>query len=450
MTHLFGTDGIRGVANRHPMTPEMAVAIGKAVAAFFKPDNKKNATIIIGKDTRQSGDMLQAALASGICATGGSVYLTGTLPTPGVAFLTSSMSADAGVVISASHNPYFDNGVKLFNSKGYKLSQAEEARLEKLIVQFKDGSRIVSGKTVGTIQAINDAGHQYASFLKQCLNSSFSIEKIPLVIDCSNGATYKVAPKVFNDLGADVTALFVNPDGKNINADCGSQHTEALQEKVAVSGASAGLAFDGDGDRLIAVDEKGEKLTGDQLLAICAKDMQAQGTLKNNLLVSTVMSNMGLGQALKEMGVEHLTTGVGDRLVMQEMVASDAVLGGEESGHTIFLNHHTTGDGLMTALMLLEAIRRQQQPLSELKKIMTVFPQKLIGVKVQSKPDLASITEVQAVIKSVEDQLEDQGRVLVRYSGTEPLCRVMVEGPTPDETEQLCRQIADIISKILS
>ncbi|MDM8540502.1 phosphoglucosamine mutase [Desulfococcaceae bacterium HSG9] len=450
MTQLFGTDGIRGVANRHPMTPEMAVAIGKAAATFFKPDGKKNAAIIIGKDTRQSGDMLQAALASGICAAGGSVYLTGTLPTPGVAFLTSSMPTDAGVVISASHNPYFDNGVKLFNSKGYKLSQAEEARLEKMIVQFQDGSRIASGKMVGTIQAINDAGHQYASFLKQCLNPSFSIEKTPLVIDCSNGATYKVAPKVFNDLGADVTALFVKPDGKNINADCGSQHTETLQEKVLASGASAGLAFDGDGDRLIAVDEKGEKLTGDQLLAICAQDMQARGTLKNNLLVSTVMSNMGLGQALKKMGVKHLKTGVGDRLVMEEMVASDAILGGEESGHTIFRNHHTTGDGLLTALMLLEAIQRQQQPLSELKKIMTVFPQKLIGVKVQSKPDLTSIADVQAVIKSVEDKLKDHGRVLVRYSGTEPLCRVMVEGPTPDETEQRCQQIADIISKTLS
>jgi phosphoglucosamine mutase len=450
MTHLFGTDGIRGVANRHPMTSEMAVAIGKAVATFFKSDDKKNAAIIIGKDTRLSGDMLQAALASGICAAGGSVYLTGTLPTPGVAFLASSMQANAGVVISASHNPYSDNGVKLFNSKGYKLSQAEEVRLEKLIVQFQDGSRIASGKTVGIIHAINDADQRYVSFLEQCLNPSFSIENMRIVIDCSNGATYKVAPQVFNDLGADATALFFNPDGKNINADCGSQHTETLQEKVVTSGASAGLAFDGDGDRLIAVDEKGEKLTGDQLLAICAKDMQAQGILKNDLLVSTVMSNMGLGQALKKMGVEHLKTGVGDRLVMQAMVASEAVIGGEESGHTIFLNHHTTGDGLLTALMLLEAIRRQQQPLSELKKIMTVFPQKLIGVKVQNKPDLNSVAEVQAVIKTVEAKLKDQGRVLVRYSGTEPLCRVMVEGPTPDETEQHCQQIADIISKTLS
>ena len=450
MTHLFGTDGIRGVANQHPMTPEMAVSVGKAVATFFKPDDKKNAAIIIGKDTRQSGDMLQAALASGICAAGGSVYLAGTIPTPGVAFLTSSMQADAGVVISASHNPYFDNGVKLFNAKGYKLSQALEANLEKLIVQFQDGTRIASGNTVGAIHTFNDADQRYASFLKQCLSPSFSIEKMRIVIDCSNGATYKVAPQVFNDLDADATALFVNPDGININANCGSQHTETLQKKVVASGAAVGLAFDGDGDRLIAVDEKGQKLTGDQLLAICAKEMQAQGVLKNNLLVSTVMSNMGLGLALKKMGVENLITGVGDRLVMEAMVASDAVIGGEESGHTIFLNHHTTGDGLLTALMLLEAIRRQQHPLSELKKIMTVFPQKLIGVKVKSKPDLLSIADVQAIIKTVEAKLKGQGRVLVRYSGTEPLCRVMVEGPTPDETEQRCQQIADIIRKKLS
>ncbi len=449
MTQLFGTDGIRGMANQHPMTPEMAVSIGKAVAIFFKPEDKKSSTIIIGKDTRVSGDMLQAALASGICAAGGSVYLAGTIPTPGVAFLTSSMQADAGVVISASHNPYFDNGVKLFNARGYKLSLAEEAKLEKLIVEFQAGSRIVSGKTVGAMQSLDDADQRYATFLKQCLSASFSIEKMPIVIDCSNGATYKVAPNIFNELGADATALFVNPDGKNINADCGSQHTETLQEKVVASGAAAGLAFDGDGDRLIAVDEKGDKLTGDQLLAICAKEMQAQGVLKNNLLVSTVMSNMGLGQALNKMGIEHLITGVGDRLVMEEMVASDAALGGEESGHTLFLNHHTTGDGLLTALMLLESIRRQQQPLSELKKIMTVFPQKLIGVKVKSKPDLGSVADVQAVIKTVEEKLKGQGRVLVRYSGTEPLCRVMVEGPTPGETEQHCQQIADTIRKKL-
>lgn len=449
MTQLFGTDGIRGLANHYPMTPEMAVAIGKATALFFKPKGGENARIVIGKDTRLSGDMLQAALAAGVSAAGGMVLQAGTIPTPGVAYLTSSMQADAGVVISASHNPYTDNGVKLFNSKGRKLSQVEESHLEELIFQIQSESKSISTKTVGVMQPMDDAVKRYTAFLKQCLDSSVSIKAMHLVIDCANGATFQAGPMLFNALGARVTARFVNPDGKNINAACGSQHTKTLQKTVVEKNADAGLAFDGDGDRLIAVDEKGARLTGDQVLAVCAQAMKERGLLKNNRVVSTVMSNMGLGMALKQMGIKHTVTGVGDRLVMEAMVDSDAVLGGEESGHTIFRSHHTTGDGLLTGLMLLQAIQAKQAPLSQLKQIMTVFPQHLTAVKVKSKPDLASVEEVQAVIQAVETQLKDHGRVLVRYSGTEPVCRVMVEAPTSAETETYCRQIADVIEKRL-
>ena len=448
MGRLFGTDGIRGVANEYPMTSEMAGNVGRAVAFLFKGDEKKS-KIIIGKDTRISGDMLECALAAGICSMGVDAYLAGTLPTPGVAFMASSISAKAGIVVSASHNPYFDNGIKIFNGDGFKLSDAKEEEIERLVLTDKNDSLYSSIRENGRVFHLDDANRKYAAFLKGSLPKEYSLKGMKIIIDCSNGATYKVAPEIFANLGADVESIFVNPDGKNINASCGSQHPETLQKKVVANKADIGFAFDGDGDRLIAVDEKGNVITGDMILAICAKFMMKKQTLKNNAVVSTIMSNMGLGLALKDMGINHIITKVGDRYVMKKMVSSGAVLGGEDSGHLIFLNHHTTGDGILTALKLTEALKDESKPLSELGKIMTVFPQVLINVEVKNKPEIKTVPEIRDVIEAVETCLGEEGRVLVRYSGTQPLCRIMVEGPFIDETEKYCRQIADIVEEKL-
>ncbi len=441
---LFGTDGIRGIANEYPMTSEMAVNIGRAVAYIFKGNE-----IVVGKDTRISGYMLEYAVVSGICSMGVNAHLAGILSTPGVAFVTSSTGAGAGIMISASHNPFFDNGIKIFTGDGYKLSDEKEQEIEQLLLNEDIVSISRSVREPGRVYKIDDAKKNYASFLKRTIRKTCSFKGMRIVIDCSNGATYRVAPELFDDLGADVESLFVYPDGKNINENCGSQHPEALIKKVVERGADIGLAFDGDGDRLIAVDEKGNVITGDQILAICAKAMKQNGMLKNNLVVSTVMSNMGLGIALKNMGIGHAITKVGDRCVLEKMRSIGAVLGGEDSGHMIFLDHHTTGDGILTALKLIEAMKSRKEPLSELCKIMTVFPQVLLNVEVKSKPDIQTVSGIKDAIKSVETSLGKKGRVLVRYSGTQPLCRIMVEGPTIDETSRYCRQIADIVQEEL-
>jgi phosphoglucosamine mutase len=448
MGKLFGTDGIRGVANQYPMTPEMAVTIGKAVSAIFKEDDKQS-KIVIGKDTRISGDMLEHALISGICSMGVDAYLTGILPTPGVAFMTSSIGANAGIVISASHNPYYDNGIKVFKGNGYKLSDEEESQIEQLVFNQSIDLPSKSVRDTGRVYKIDDAVMAYGNFLKQTVSESFCFEGIKIVMDCSNGATFEVAPAIFTQFGAKVTTLYDTPDGKNINDNCGSQHPENLIKFILKNGAHIGLAFDGDGDRLIAVDEKGTVVTGDQIIAVCAKFMKQKGLLKGNQVVSTVMSNMGLGQALKKIGIKHITTAVGDRYVMEKMVSSGAVLGGEDSGHMIFLNYHTTGDGILSALRLIEAMIEESKPLSELCKIMTIFPQVLINVNVTRKPDLKNIPNIKDAIKSVEHALGEKGRVLVRYSGTQPMCRIMVEGPTINETNKYCRQLADIVKETL-
>jgi len=448
MGELFGTDGIRGVANQYPMTPEMAVAIGRAVAAIFKGDDRRS-KIVIGKDTRISGDMLEHALTSGVCSMGVDAYLTGILPTPGVAFMTSSIGANAGIVISASHNPYYDNGIKIFKGNGYKLSDEEESQIEKLVFDQSIALPSKSVRDTGRVYKIDDAVMAYGNFLKQTVSESFCFKGIKIVMDCSNGATFEVAPAIFTQFGAKVTTLSVTPDGKNINDNCGSQHPENLKKNILKNGAHIGLAFDGDGDRLIAVDEKGTVVTGDQIIAVCAKFMKQKGLLKGNQVVSTVMSNMGLGQALKKIGIKHITTTVGDRYVMEKMVSSGAVLGGEDSGHMIFLNYHTTGDGILSALRLIEAMKEESKPLSELCKIMTIFPQVLINVNVARKPDLKNIANIKDAIKSVERALGEKGRVVVRYSGTQPMCRIMVEGPTTEETRKYCQHLADIIENTL-
>lgn len=444
MRKLFGTDGIRGVANEYPMIPEVAVKIGKAVASILSEKDGQS-KIIIGKDTRISGDMLEHAMASGISSTGVDVVLTGILPTPGIAFITVSTGAAAGIVISASHNPFYDNGIKIFKGDGYKLSDEKELEIEQVVLDERTVLPEVPTKDMGRVYKMEDSGSKYVKFLKQTLPTKQYFKGLKIIMDCSNGATFKVGPQVFKELGADVEALFVHPDGKNINDHCGSQHPEALKKRVLEKKADIGLAFDGDGDRLIAVDETGNVATGDQILAVCAKFMKEKGLLKNRQVVSTVMSNMGLGIALNEIGIKHVRTKVGDRYVVEKMISSGAVLGGEDSGHMIFLNHQTTGDGILTAIKLIEVMKDTSKPLSELCKIMNIFPQVLINVDVQHKPDLNADPDIKGVVKSVEKSLGEKGRVLIRYSGTRPVCRVMVEGPTLNKTKAYCQKLAGMI-----
>ncbi|MBU1161456.1 MAG: phosphoglucosamine mutase [Proteobacteria bacterium] len=446
MNKLFGTDGIRGVANEYPMTSELAMKVGKAVASIFKRYNERS-KIVIGKDTRLSGDMLEHAIASGVCAMGVDVYLAGILPTPGIAYLTASTGANAGIVISASHNPFYDNGIKIFKGDGFKLSDEKEAEIEQLVLNENLDLSTKAVQDTGRVHAMADSGKSYANFLKHDVPGKNCFKGLKIIMDCSNGATFDVAPELLTMLGADVDALFVRPDGKNINDNCGSQNPEVLRKNVVNKGADIGLAFDGDGDRLVAVDEKGGVATGDQIIAICARYMKQTGILKGNCVVSTVMSNLGLRLSLKEMGITHIESKVGDRRVVEKMISSGAVLGGEDSGHMIFLDHHTTGDGILTALRLIEIMQAESKPLSELRKIMTVFPQVLINVEVTRKPDIETVSEIKDAITSVERRLDNEGRVLVRYSGTEPLCRVMVEGPIIDKTRIYCQELADVIKK---
>ena len=448
MGKLFGTDGIRGAANEYPMTAEMAVRVGRAVATIFKGHSGKP-KIIIGRDTRLSGQMLESAMVAGICSAGGDAHLTGVLPTPGVAFTAAAVNAAAGVVISASHNPFYDNGIKLFKGDGYKLSDEEEAEIEKLILTENRPERSQTVRETGTVIMQNDASQNYIAFLKRTLPADHSLNGLKIVLDCANGATYRTAPQLFSDLGAEVEVLGVDPDGKNINRDCGSEHPDSLIQRVLATRAVIGLALDGDGDRLIAVDEKGQILSGDHILLICANLMNGQGRLKNQCVVSTVMSNIGLGVAFKKMGIRHEKSKVGDRYVMEKMRACGAAIGGEDSGHMIFADHHTTGDGSLTGLKLIEAMQTENKPLSELSRMMSHFPQVLINVDVDSKPDIESVPEIVAAIKSVETELGDRGRVLVRYSGTQPICRVMVEGPSEGDTQRYCQQISDIIIKVI-
>ena len=450
MGRLFGTDGIRGVANEYPLTAEAVFEIGRAVASFFC-GGAIPTKIIIGKDTRESGDMIEEALASGICSVGTDACLAGILPTPAVAHLVSSNDAAAGIVISASHNPFYDNGIKIFDADGYKLSDLREDEIERLLPANNiDHSAGKSNHRIGNVETLKDAPERYLAFLQNTLPDARLFNGMKIVLDCSNGATYAVAPKLFQDLAAQIEAINISPDGKNINAGCGSEHPETLIDTVLAKKADIGLAFDGDGDRLVAVDEKGLVISGDRTLAICARSLKRKGLLKNNLVVSTVMSNLGLRLALKELGISHLMSQVGDRYVLQQMNANGAIIGGEDSGHMIFLDQHTTGDGMLTAIMLIQAMCDENKPLSELSQIMAVFPQVLLNIDVQKKPAIESVPEIMAAIRSVEDRLGEKGRVLVRYSGTQPLCRVMVEGLEKDETRRYCQQIADVVKAALS
>lgn len=448
MGKLFGTDGIRGEANRYPMTSDIAFKVGQAMTYLLRKD-KHRTRIIIGKDTRISGYMLESSLEAGITSMGGNPYLVSVLPTPGIAFIASSMRADAGIVISASHNPYEDNGIKIFGGNGFKLSDDQENTIEDLMLGGKLSDYLPSSKDMGQAYRMEDVNGRYVVFLKNTFPRDLSMEGMKIVLDTANGATYRVAPEAFIELGADVEVIHNTPNGININDNCGSQYTGDLKKKVQEEGASVGLAFDGDGDRLIAVDEKGNEITGDQILIICARMLKEEGKLKNDLLVSTVMSNLGLRVACKKYSFKHHASKVGDRYVLEDMLGMGSIIGGEESGHMIFLNHHTTGDGILTAMQLVAAMVKAGKPLSELAAMMDVFPQKLINVNVKSKPDITTVPELKDAIDQVEKELGEEGRVLIRYSGTQNMCRVMVEGPTDTVTERYCTQLAELVKKTI-
>ncbi len=447
MNSLFGTDGIRGVANTYPIIPELAVNVGRAISRLLKHNHR--ATVLIGKDTRISGDMIESALSAGICSAGGDARTCGVLPTPAVAYLTRTKGFDAGIMVSASHNPYYDNGIKIFDKDGFKLSTETEKQIEEAVLKGWDMQAIVPKDPIGKVSPEIGAEEQYIDFIINSGSNAIDLKGLKMVLDCSNGAAYKVAPAVFSRLGASLVTLFAEPDGININDGCGSEHLSSLKQKVLDAGADIGLAFDGDADRLIAIDEKGQAVAGDKILAICAKQMKIDGNLKNNRVVSTVMSNVGLKNVLATLDINHSITDVGDRCVLDEMRKSGAVVGGEDSGHMIFLDRHTSGDGLLTGLRLIEVMNKTGKKLSELAGIMTVYPQVLKNIKIQEKTDIFAIPEIADIISGVEKQLDGQGRVLVRYSGTQPLCRVMVEGPDRKTTENCCDRIVEVIDRMI-
>jgi phosphoglucosamine mutase len=450
---MFGTDGVRGVANVGEMTAENVLEIGRATAHVCKSQRHVNKDqrrrIVIGKDTRASGYMLENALSAGICSMGVDVFLLGPLPTPGIAFTTMSMRADAGLVLSASHNPFEDNGIKIFGGDGYKLVDEMEDQIEDIIRNGILKEHRSTSNDVGRAKRIDDAIGRYIVFCKNTFPNELSLEGLRIVLDCANGATYKVAPIIFQELGAEVFAIHNSPDGTNINEKCGSQHTEDLVAKVRETRADLGLAFDGDGDRLIAVDEKGRELTGDHIIAILAKHMHGEGRLKNNRVVTTIMSNFGFVKAMEKLGIALDQANVGDRYVLKQMLETGSVLGGEASGHVICGEFHTTGDGIIAALQLLRVMQETKKKLSELANVMQLFPQKLINVTVSDKPPLEEVSSIQDSIKKAEKTLGDQGRILIRYSGTQSMCRVMVEGPTVAMTDTLASDLSKTVSRAL-
>jgi len=450
MGRLFGTDGIRGEANLYPMDGLTAFRVGQAIAVTIKEDaGDRKPVVMIGKDTRISGDMLEGALSAGITSMGVDVRPVGVLPTPAIAYFTILTKAQAGIVISASHNPFQDNGIKIFGENGFKLSDRQEEVIEDLILKDTLFEFMPASEEMGRIQRMENVLEEYVAFLKQHFPQTLSMAGMKVVLDTANGATHKVAPVLFKALGADVAVIHNHPNGININDRCGSQHTVDLEARVRETRAAAGFAFDGDGDRLIAVDEKGRKLTGDHILLICARALKEEGRLKNNLVVSTVMSNLGLTKACEKYGIGRHESLVGDRYVLEDMQRLGAVVGGEESGHIILSDHHTTSDGIITALQILAVMLKEKKPLSELSQMMDVYPQELINVPVREKPDIATVPKVAEAIRQVEADLGDEGRVLVRYSGTQNLCRIMVEAATMTMTEKYCGQIADHVRKSL-
>ncbi|RJQ19992.1 MAG: phosphoglucosamine mutase [Nitrospiraceae bacterium] len=442
-TRLFGTDGIRGKANHAPMTGEIAFEVGRAAAYVLKKKHGRN-KILIGKDTRLSGYMLESALTSGICSMGMNVVLVGPMPTPGIAFVTRSLRVDAGIVISASHNPYDDNGIKFFSSDGLKLPDSTEEEIEKVMFSSALEKIRPEGADIGKAKRVDDATGRYIEFVKSTFPKGRTLEGLKIVVDSSNGSAYKVTPTILGELGATVISINDKPDGININANCGTTHPEAMQKAVLEYNAAIGIAHDGDADRTILCDEKGEIVDGDKIMAICALDMKKSGVLKADTVVATVMSNIGFEICLKKAGIKVVRTRVGDRYVVEEMVKRNCNLGGEQSGHIIFLDHNTTGDGPITALQILSVMCRTGRALSELASYVPIYPQVLINVPVGRSKNMEDCPAVTAAVKRCEKRL-DSGRILVRPSGTEPKIRVMVEGDDMDSITAIADEIAEVI-----
>lgn len=445
MGKYFGTDGVRGVANQE-LTAELAYQVGRC-GGYVLTGQAKKPKVVIGMDTRISGVMLESALVAGLLSIGADVIRLGVVTTPAVAYLTKALKADAGVMISASHNPVEDNGIKFFGSDGYKLSDETELEIEELIDKATDELPRPIGADLGT--AVNDdqSKLKYLEHLKTTISSRFDGFKI--VLDCANGAAYELAPQLFHELGAEVITIAAEPNGLNINEQCGSTHPERLKEEVLRSGARLGLAFDGDADRLIAIDEKGEEVDGDYLLCIIGDAMNRSGKLNASTVVTTVMSNFGFYKAAEKLALKTEKTAVGDRYVMAEMRRGGYNLGGEQSGHVIFLDYNTTGDGILTAIQLVDTMQQAGKPLSELKQVMRQYPQVLVNVRVQDKSKYNENEAIEAAIANVEKQLGDNGRVLVRPSGTESLIRVMAEGPDQSELEQYVSEIVSVVEREL-
>lgn len=440
---LFGTDGIRGLANSEPMTPELALRLGRAIAWVARAEGSSTPRIVIGKDTRLSGYMLETALASGICAMGGTVMLSGPIPTPAVANLTHSMRADAGVVISASHNPFQDNGIKLFGPDGFKLPDPQEAAIEALLEDPALDRHGCTGARVGRAERIEDASGRYIVYAKNTFPSDLTLKGLRVVVDAANGAAYRVAPAVFAELGADVVSIGCKPNGKNINKDCGALHPGGLAREVVRRKAHLGVALDGDADRLVVVDSRGEAVDGDTVMALCATRMLERRRLPRRTLVATVMSNMGLQTALEKAGGHLRRTPVGDRYVVEEMRRRGCSFGGEQSGHLVFLEHTTTGDGVVAALQVLAIMVREQRPLSELRGVMQRVPQVLESLSLPRRRALQEMPLLRRQIDRAEKRLGRRGRVLVRWSGTEAKLRLMLEGPDPDKLEAMVADMGE-------
>ena len=446
MGRLFGTDGVRGIANKE-LTPELAFNLGKA-GTFVLSKESKRPTIIIGKDTRVSGDMLENALTAGILAVGGNVIKAGVIPTPAVAFLTRYYKADAGIVISASHNTFEYNGIKFFNSEGFKLDDLIEEKIEDIIISSIDVNSHITGDLIGKcLEAEESAAELYAEHLIQ--TADFRLDGKKVVLDCANGASYQVARRVYERLGAEVVTIGDSPNGVNINDGCGSTHPEKLQERVVKEGAFMGLAFDGDADRLIVSDEKGRVIDGDKTIAICAKMLKSEGRLAGNKVTATVMSNIGFHKAMEAEGISVDVTGVGDRYVLESMLETGCVIGGEQSGHIIFLEHTTTGDGILSSLQFVKAVLASGKPASELADEITIYPQVLVNARINNdyKKTYAKDTEVAEAIRLAEEKMAGSGRVLIRPSGTEPLVRVMLEGSDTEQIKELAEELAALIER---
>jgi phosphoglucosamine mutase len=446
MGKYFGTDGVRGIAN-HELTPELAYKIGRC-GGYVLAGQVERPNVVIGRDTRISGPMLEAALVAGLLSIGANVIRLGVISTPGVAYLTRALKADAGVMISASHNPVADNGIKFFGADGFKLSDETELEIERLLDAKTDELPRPLGGDLGTVIDNEQAKFQYMDYIKSTVKHSFTGLRIAL--DCAHGAAYELAPKVFRELGADVITIGAEPTGRNINDHCGSTHPEHLQQVVKEQKADIGLAFDGDADRLIAIDDTGAEVDGDYILSICGQALNREGKLNHSTIVTTVMSNLGFFKGIEAHGMKAVKTAVGDRYVMEEMRKGGYNLGGEQSGHVIFLDYNTTGDGILTALQLVDILVHSGKKLSELKQIMHKFPQVLVNVPVADKSKLKGNDVIENSIRLVENELGDNGRVLVRSSGTESLVRVMAEGPDKDQVEAYVNMIADVIRKELS